>query len=114
MDSDLPLSYVSGFVSPSSSTQLIVRECSLVSFTSSMSPAGSQPTWSLTCFVQVLDVVGASATMYQDVVVTAAQHNASHLTKVVDDLLAASAGSAHTTSRVIATVGATLNSVYRM
>jgi hypothetical protein len=61
--------------------------------------------------VQVLDVLGASATMYQDVVVTAAQRNASHLANVVDDLLAASAGSADATSRVIATVGATLNSV---
>jgi hypothetical protein len=113
VDSDIPLSYEFGFISPVSAlTSLVVQSKSLSSYCESLLPAGlSSQNYSLTTTFQIFDNVGAYVVRSLAIVVTASELNSTGVAAVATALVTQSSSSVDGLKQTISVVSSSLNTV---
>ena len=110
-DPDFPITYAFGFVSPSSGVQ-IVQARSQIAYASSTLPAGTDATnYTLSCIVQIYDVLNANISSFLEPQVRRIANNAQLNTAVLSQISSVSRGTSDEVRSVVSTASAALNFV---
>jgi hypothetical protein len=112
IDSDIPIYYQFGFISPSSSSRLLIQTKSQLTFAQSTLPAGlASKNYSLTTTFQIYDNLGSSTSEYVSVQVMSSNRNLSAINQLTSIMLTEASGNVDSLKQTVSIISSIVNAV---